>query len=275
MMPPDGRDGPAGAGPAGPADPVGTGPAAPADSPHADVGAYALGVLGDDEAVRFEEHLADCERCADELDRMLALAAVLDEARGEAPEETEDATALLARPRPELLDRLLAETTTRRRSERWRRVLVAAVAVLLIGGGSGVAVGALGGGDGDGGEDGGRTGAEGVRTEFQQGEKHQGVDPATKVEAAVSLAEKPWGTHVTLRLGNLRGPRECDLVAVGRNGERQTVSSWSVPKYGYGIEGTKWDEPLYITGGAALTPDRIDRFEVRTLDGERLAAVPL
>ena len=145
---------------------------------------------------------------------MLAVAAVLDEARGEAPEEArgeaaelapdqadqadQPAAALLARPRPELLDRLLAEATPPRRSDRWRRVLVAAVAVLLIGGGSGVRPGRAGGGGADDGEDAARTGAESVRTAFQQGEKHHDVDPATKVEAAVSLAKKPWGTHVAL-----------------------------------------------------------------------------
>ncbi|CAM5425199.1 hypothetical protein SFUMM280S_09498 [Streptomyces fumanus] len=32
-----------------------------------------------------------------------------------------------------------------------------------------------------------------------------------------------------------QGPGERSLVAVGKNGERETVSSWSVPARGYGI----------------------------------------
>ena len=37
-------------------------------SPHTDVGAYALGLLTGAEASRFEEHLAGCTRCAEELE---------------------------------------------------------------------------------------------------------------------------------------------------------------------------------------------------------------
>jgi hypothetical protein len=44
----------------------------PADDVHHDVAAFALGVLEDRHAVRFAAHLADCTRCADELDSMLA-----------------------------------------------------------------------------------------------------------------------------------------------------------------------------------------------------------
>ncbi|AXK37264.1 zf-HC2 domain-containing protein [Streptomyces armeniacus] len=292
-MPPDDRTGPARPGDGDPADPAGIA--------HSDVGAYALGLLDGADTARFEEHLTDCTRCQGELDRMLGLRAVLDEARGgaagdgagagagagdragagavgltktgDAPDSAAAAEGLFARPRPELLDRLLAGAARRRRTERRRRVVAAVAAVLLIGGG-GAAVGALGGG-GDDGQQSARTDAESVRAMFREGEKHHDVDPGTDVDATVSLVEKPWGTYVTLRIGNIRGPRECDLVVVGLDGERRTVGSWSVPKYGYGIEGTKWDEPLYITGGAALPPDRIDRFEVRTLDGERIASVPL
>ncbi|RLL67119.1 zf-HC2 domain-containing protein [Streptomyces sp. Z26] len=284
MTPPDDRNGPAEHAGGGPGEPP------PARIAHSDVGAYALGLLDGAEAAAFEEHLAGCERCQGELDGMLALRDVLAEARGDGvrddaagavrddapPAAVRDEAAadgLFARPRPELLDRLLDGAARRRRADRLRRVLVAAAAVLLVGGG-GAALGALGGGD-DGGTGGRTTEAASVRAMFREGEQHRATDPGTEVDATVSLLRKPWGTYVTLRIGNLRGPRECDLVVVGLDGERRTVGSWSVPKYGYGIEGTRWNEPLYITGGAGLTPDRIDRFEVRTLDGERLASVPL
>ncbi|MDF9814968.1 zf-HC2 domain-containing protein [Streptomyces sp. SPB162] len=37
---------------------------------HADVGAYALGLLDDADATRFETHLAGCASCMGELDEL-------------------------------------------------------------------------------------------------------------------------------------------------------------------------------------------------------------
>lgn len=227
---------------------------------HTDVGAYALGLLGGEDADRFEEHLAGCVRCGAELDSMLGLGAVLD--------EVADHPGITDRPAPGLLSRLLTDAARRGRRDRRRRLLIAAAAAAVLAGGAVAVPQVLE-------EDGPGTPAEAVRTAFRDGEKFSGTDPATGVEATVALASRRWGTQVTLRLGNLEGPRTCDLVAVGERGERQTVSSWSVPSYGYGIEGTRWEEPLYIGGAAALAAERIDRFEVRTLDGELLATVEL
>jgi hypothetical protein len=236
------------------------------NTPHTDVGAYALGLLTDAEASRFEEHLAGCPRCAEELEASLGLRAVLDEATDAAGAAPGDA------PGDALLPRLLAGAAgERRRARRRRRALAGAVAavVLAVGAAAGVAGTALTGDDPP------PTTVESVRAAFRQGEKFSDRDPSTSVDATVSLQPRPWGTHVTLRLGNLTGPKACDLVAVGEDGARQTVTTWSVPGYGYGIEGTAYEEPLYVAGGAALAPDRIDHFEVRTLDGEKLAAIRL
>ena len=53
-----------------------------------DLAAWMLGSLDDDEAERFEQHLAGCERCRADLDRLRpAVDAVLE--RREAPERTE------------------------------------------------------------------------------------------------------------------------------------------------------------------------------------------
>ncbi|MCF6525079.1 zf-HC2 domain-containing protein [Streptomyces sp. JJ36] len=228
---------------------------------HTDVGAYALGLLSDAEASRFEEHLAECGWCGAELESLLGVGAVLDEV---AQDPVYDPTA---RPDPALLPRLLAQVAARRRQSRRRRVLSVVAAAVLVAGGTAVPLVMW--------QDENSTPAQAVRTAFERGEKFSDTDPATPADATVAVESRAWGTHVTLRLGNLRGPRACDLIAVGEDGERLTVSSWSVPPYGYGIEGTRWSEPLFIQGGAALPPERIDRFEVRDLDGERLATIPL
>lgn len=246
------------------------------DAPHSDVGAYALGLLGDAEASRFEEHLAGCPRCAEELEANLAVGALLRDAdaHGGLPDGPGDGPGrgpgTAGADGERILGRLLAGAAAdRRRTRRGRRALVgvAAAAVLLAGG---VTVPVLTGQD-----ETPPAAAEAVRAAFEDGEKFSDQDPSTSVEATVSLQPRAWGTHVTLRIGNLTGPRACDLIAVGEDGRRLTIGSWSVPGYGYGIEGTRWEEPLYVSGGAALSPDRIDHFEVRTLEGEKLAAIRL
>ncbi|KUJ65025.1 hypothetical protein ACZ90_52750 [Streptomyces albus subsp. albus] len=241
-----------------------TGPTGP--GAHGDAGAYALGVLDPEAADRFEAHLAGCERCAEELDALLAVVPLL----GEYAESAPTPETVAARPGPGLLDRLLAETAAVRRTRRRRRMLLAAAAVALIAAGP-LATAALTSSDPP------PRSAAPVRQMFDQGEKTTAVDPVTKVSATVSLQRRPWGTGVALRLDHVTGPRRCDLVAVGRNGERQVVTTWSVPAGGYGGSGGAagaWKpEPLYAHGGAAFPRDGIDRFEVRTLDGELLVAV--
>ncbi len=73
------------------------------------------------------------------------------------------------------------------------------------------------------------------------------------------MEKKAWGTHSVLELKNVKGPLKCSLIAVGKNGERETVTTWSVPKWGYGIENATTEQaknPLYVHGGAAMDPER-------------------
>ncbi|WP_326687144.1 MULTISPECIES: zf-HC2 domain-containing protein [unclassified Streptomyces] len=235
---------------------------------HTDVAAYALGVLDAADAELFEEHLAGCDRCAVELESVTALTPFLAEhAWHGGPPPTPDG------PPPELLDRLLASTAAEADAERRRRGtrrlwLVAAVFALIVGGP--LAVLAVSGDDGDSRS---QHFASPARQMYEHGEKIGTVDASTKIRATVSLEKKPWGTHVALKLGDLRGPLECELIAVGENGKKQTVTTWAVPRHGYGIKGTKWDEPLYTHGGAAFSRSDLARLEVRTLDGRRLATI--
>lgn len=152
--------------------------------------------------------------------------------------------------------------------------LVAAAAALIIGGP--LTVMAVGGGDG-----GTKTPAamatSPAKAAFQtMTDKVSATDPKTKTTATVAVESKDWGTHAVLQLSNVKGPLKCSLIAVGKNGERETVTSWAVPEWGYGIPGATTEQaknPLYVHGGAAFKPNQIDHFEVMTFDGKRLVQV--
>ncbi|GGX65665.1 anti-sigma factor family protein [Streptomyces minutiscleroticus] len=246
---------------------------------HETVGAYALGILDDAEATAFEAHLATCEWCARQLDELAGmepmLAALADMQTSQGSQGSPAvAESLSAKPSPRLAERLVDEVAERRARKRRRGMyLVAAAAALIIGGP--LTVVAASGGET---EDVARPGpaASSASLLADMGEKVSATDPTTKVSATVGMTGKAWGTDALLELRNVTGPEKCSLVAVGKNGERETVSSWSVPKWGYGIPGStheKARDPLYVQGGAAFDRDDIDRFEVVTFDGDVLVEV--
>ncbi|MFI5685658.1 anti-sigma factor family protein [Streptomyces sp. NPDC051636] len=248
----------------------------PVPNEHETVGAYALGILDDAEATAFEAHLATCEWCAQQLDELAGmepmLAALADLPGTGTPAISE---SLSAKPTPRLMDRLVDEVAERRAQKRRRTFFMLAAAAALIITGP-VAVMAVNGG----GDSGGRTAtplAATARDTFNKmTDKVTATDASTKVTATVAMAKKDWGTSGVVQLSNVKGPLKCSLIAVGKNGERETMTSWSVPEWGYGIANAKTEEakqPLYAQGGAALTPNEIDHFEVMTFDGKKLVEV--
>ena len=246
----------------------------PGPNEHETVGAYALGILDDAEATAFEAHLASCEWCAQQLDELAGmepmLAALADLPGAGTPAIGE---SLSARPSPRLAERLVDEVSERRAHKRRRSFyLVAAAAALIIGGP--LTVMAVNGGDS------GTSNNQAVPTAqvlFNSlPDKVTATDSSTDVTGTVATAKKDWGTSAVLQLKNVKGPLKCSLIAVGKDGERETISSWSVPNWGYGIANAKTEEaknPLYIAGGAAFAPNEIDHFEVMTFDGKKLVQI--
>ncbi|MDX3643982.1 zf-HC2 domain-containing protein [Streptomyces sp. MB09-02B] len=249
------------------------------DNIHETVGAYALGILDDAEATQFEMHLATCEWCGQQLDElagmepMLAALADLPAAQG-TPAIGE---SLSVKPTTGLADRLVGEVVQHRAKKSRRNFFMLAAGVALIVGGP-TAVFATTGGGGD--EPENRTVVASPAKDAFMGisaaDKVSSTDAATQVSATVGMESKAWGTHAVLELKNVKGPEKCSLIAVGKNGERETVTSWSVPKWGYGIKNATTEQaknPLYVHGGAAFTPDEIDHFEVLTFSGKKLVSV--
>lgn len=249
------------------------------DNIHETVGAYALGILDDAEATQFEAHLAMCEWCGQQLDElagmepMLAALADLPAAQG-TPAIGE---SLAAKPSSKLSDRLVTEVV-RHRAKKSRRnffMLAAGIAAIIAGP---TAVFATAGG-GDEGQSANTLVTNPAQTAFTNvaaADKISTTDASTQVTATVGMEAKKWGTQTVLELKNVKGPEKCSLIAVGKNGERETVTSWAVPEWGYGIkdaEITEAKNPLYVQGGAAFTPDEIDHFEVLTFSGKKLVSV--
>ncbi|MGW3582113.1 anti-sigma factor family protein [Streptomyces rubiginosohelvolus] len=274
---PPGPFGPFGAGP-GP----GPGPTGSEGSEHDAAAAYVLGILDDAQASDFEAHLAGCARCAAHLDEfagMEPMLAMLAEAPSAVP-GARPVPHVPEKPVPRLLGGLMDEVARRRhRRSRRSRYWVAAAAALIVGGP--VAAFAVTAGDDRGGgpvavgEPHPTSPAEDAFFEHMT-EKVSATDPTTRVGASVGMEEKAWGTHTVLELKNVKGPQKCTLVAVSKTGEEEIVTSWSVPQWGYGIEGATnpaAKAPLYVHGGAAMDREDIARFEVRTFDGERLVEI--
>ncbi|MGW0880189.1 zf-HC2 domain-containing protein [Streptomyces sp. NPDC002671] len=212
---------------------------------HRDVGAYALGVLDEAEAFRFEDHLMECPQCAAHVTEFGPTTRQLLLYRRATPRFVHP----MAQPGPRLLDRLLGELAHRRRVRRRRTLYGLAASVVLAVAGPGLVVFA--------GHDSGGT----------QGTAHvtAATDPSTGVWARVTSADEDSGSLLRLEIRDGSGVHACRLVAVGRDGSEQVVTSWT--NTGDGIR------PLTTLGSAALHPDQIARYEVRTAEGKRLVTL--
>jgi hypothetical protein len=208
---------------------------------HRDVGAYALGVLDEAEAFRFEDHLMECPRCAAQVTEFGPATRQLMLYRRATPRFVHP----MAQPGPRLLDRLLGELSLRRRAHRRRFLYGLAASVVLAVAGPGIV--AFAGHDDT---------AGGVVT---------ATDPHTGVWAEVRAADGDEGSRLQLRVKDGTGPHTCRLVVVGRDGSQQVAGTWVDSGHGTGM----------FTGLAASTmhPDEIARYEVRTQDGQPLVTL--
>ncbi|GAB3434437.1 anti-sigma factor family protein [Flindersiella endophytica] len=257
---------------------------------HTDVGAYALGLLEESDRHAFEAHLATCPACQAELREFGEMAQLLGEVRqnppqAQHPEQSEvsgkhvgpgpTGSGVAADPRSAPVVDLLRRKATADRSRRRGRVALAiAAGVVLVAGGG--AIGVVLGGD----EPAGQHDVAGPTGPAEQllmtGARTSATDPKTKAAGVIAVETKPWGTHVALQLENVRGPLECELVAVSTSGAKRVVTGWAVPPKGWGVPGSP--KPGMLHGGTSFKRDQIARFDVMILggerDGERLLSIP-
>ncbi|MEH0984813.1 anti-sigma factor family protein [Micromonospora sp. CPCC 205556] len=247
---------------------------------HMDVAAYALGVLDEQDAERFEEHLATCWACAAELETMVPVVGLLSDIDGETMMAMEHTAT-----DPALLDRTLVAVRTHRRRTRFRRVLATAAAVVAVGAASGVGVSTLGGGDTGGPPVAGPTVTVPVGPPTPQptrsgpgaggpneipGEQYDATDSSTGVGATMFLAKKEYGTWIGFNLTRLPGPRTCRLVLVRKNATTEVVSTWSVPGTGYGTNANPQD--LQLQANTSTPPSDIAKLQVQSMDANGVAS---
>ncbi|RSM97532.1 hypothetical protein DMB42_45625 [Nonomuraea sp. WAC 01424] len=230
---------------------------------HTDVGAYALGLLEEDDRLAFESHLRTCSSCRFELSDLAGVAGVL---QGIGPVED-------AGPPPEgqagVADLLRRKKAADRRARRGTFLLGMAAAVALVAGGLTLGT-QLSGGDPPPAMA-GRTDHMGPAEQFYADGTPIAGKGVNGVSGGLVVESKGWGTHAALKLSGVKGPLECELVSVGKSGERRVMTGWSVPAPGYGVPGSP--SPLYMHGGSAMPLKEIDRFEVVTRTGTPLLTV--
>ncbi|ARP68871.1 hypothetical protein LK07_02765 [Streptomyces pluripotens] len=209
---------------------------------HRDVGAYALGVLDEAEAFRFEDHLVGCPRCAAQMSEFGSATRQLMLYRQATPRFVHP----LAQPGPRLLDKLLGEITRRRRARRRRFLYGLAASVVLAAAGPGIVAFT--------GHDGGSAPRVTAAT-----------DPQTGVWAEVRAEDGDAGSQLLLRVKDGTGPHLCRLVVVGRDGSQQLVGSWT--------DSGRSDGSFTALGATTMHPGQIARYEVRTGDGQHLVTL--
>ncbi len=205
---------------------------------HRDVGAYALGVLDEAEAFRFEDHLMECPRCAAEVTEFGVTTRQLMLYRRATPRFVHP----MAQPGPRMLDRLLAEVAARRRAGRRRLLFALAASVAFA-----VSVPAV---------------AMMAKGSSEEPLTVAATDARSGVWAQVTVEDKASGSQVELKVKDASGPRPCHLVIVGRDGTEETATSW----HGRGHD----THPNTMMASSSKHPDETARYEVRSASGEVL-----
>jgi hypothetical protein len=222
-------------------------------SEHTDIGAYSMGLLEDRDRLAFEGHLARCPFCAAELAELSPMAALL---RGVEPVGPAD------EPAEATVTDLIRRRVTQHRRRRRQVALGAAAGIALIAGGIAVGVTAAP-----------QQGSPPASAVVVTGQRHSATDPGTGVTGTVGLVAKTWGTQVSLDLSKVRGPLECELVAVSKTGERRVVVGWLVPAAGYGVPGHPGH--LDLEGGTSIAMKNLARVDVNVVSGRTLLSIPV
>lgn len=253
---------------------------------HFDVASYALGILDERDAARFEDHLIECSACAVELESFLQVADVLADV---------DAEALVAAEESQrdglVLKKMIGEVKRERRRANSRRLYSLAAAVVVF---AMLSIGALfAGAEWLAPEQTGGTQAQrpsgpaqldplplsdgaGVGGPDLTGEQMGNTDARSGVRLHAALEPKDWGTQVQFAVSNIKGPLTCRLVAVRTDGRSEVLSSWTVGEKGWGTAANQ--QSLMLPAVTALPRSEIAHLQIQSVAAngatETLVTVP-
>jgi hypothetical protein len=245
---------------------------------HVDVAAYVLGILDEPDDAAFSQHFAQCRRCRTEFRELSDLPNLLDQLKSGPPQRQRSKPP--AMPSKQLLGRVLDEVNGVQRGRRTKLLLSAAAAVVLLITAP-VVVWQLSSGNES--PVAGPTQEPGtsqvepttttgtVPTDVAAARTVGATNPVTGVSASISLEPEPWGTKLGLELRGVKGPMQCQLIAVSKTGESQVAATWTVPASGFGVPDSP--DPLRTIGGAGMDLGNILRFDIRQINGPDLLVV--
>ena len=204
------------------------------------VGAYVLDALEPDEQLLMQQHVQECPVCSAAVEELEGLPRLLSgvQTPGETPFAPEPSELAFERFRRSAT----AVASPQRHRGRWRFTVAAAAAALVIGGA--VATGVA------------------VTSTVAAPEVVEAAQNGVHVVATYLPATK--GTDVSIAVDGIAMGTECELVAVGRNGQEEIAGHWTV-----GYSGT-----FHWTGWVAMADEDVATWEVRTADGQPLVSVP-
>lgn len=215
------------------------------------LGAYALGVLDDDEWAAVHAHVEDCPQCRREVGDLREI----EERLGEIPPE-----AFLEGPPPDgdlLLQKTLREVRQERRGEDRRRwslwtLTAVAAAVLAVAGGTFF----------------GRSTAPSsavVTTAGATPRTAAVTDTATGASMTVTVTPAAGWVRLRATVGGVPAGSQCRLFVVARDGSREFAGSWLV------------NEPAGTTvdGSALVAPAEVTAVQLETYAGQVLATATI
>jgi hypothetical protein len=208
------------------------------------LGAYVLGALDERERNRIDDHVAGCDRCREELERLMPLGSYL----ARAPAEELLALDRPPSPPPAALQARVraAVRAERRRVVRRRLAAVAAPAAAAA-----LALIAWPAGEE-------RPASPPVATA-------QATAAGTGVRATVAATPHAWGTELRVRVSGVAPGERCRLVARARDGSSAVAGTWW----------TTYSGSADVTGAAAIPAADLTALDVVTSAGRRLVHVPM
>lgn len=223
---------------------------------HQLLGAYLLGGLEPDEAAAFEQHLASCADCRQELDELASLPALLDAlplpdavalaaaAPAAAGREPSTSDPVLSEPSPAAVPRRMLEELSRRRRNarrRWTAALAAAAAACL-------ALGVL---------------AAPLFNPPPQPDASYSVQASDGLQITVGLVKKTWGTELAVDGRSLPVDGTFSLWVKDSDGVEDRACAWTATPSGR----------VRITGATPLQLANIASVEMRDGQQQTMAVI--